>query len=143
MRFVLDTCILVSAIRSANGPSRQLLKLVLQGRLNPLVSVPLMAEYEAVMTRPEHLARARLSRNDVTEILDAMTLYIERVPLWFSIRPATKDANDDMVLETAVNGRADALITENIEDFKEGALRYGIQVLKPSAALHSMTEMKR
>ncbi len=76
MRLVLDTCVLVSALRSANGPSRQLLKLVLQGRLNPLVSVPLMAEYEAVMTRPEHLARARLSQNDVTEILDAMILYI-------------------------------------------------------------------
>ncbi len=95
------------------------------------------------MTRPEHLARARLSQSDVTEILDAMILYIERVPLWFSIRPTTKDANDDMVLETAVNGGADALVTENIADFKDGAFRYGIQILKPSEALHKAMEITR
>lgn len=129
---------MVSAIRSPNGASRHLLMQALEGDLHPLVSVPLMVEYEAVMTREHHLAHSCLSRLDVEEILDTVMLYAERVRVHFTTRPATKDAADDMVLETAVNGHADALVTENTADFRDGAERYGIRLLKPGAALMTL-----
>jgi predicted nucleic acid-binding protein len=71
MRVVLDTDVLVAALRSGHDDSRQLLLAALDRRLVMLVWVPLMIEYEAVMTRPEHLAAAGLTAQSVNIILDA------------------------------------------------------------------------
>jgi predicted nucleic acid-binding protein len=54
-RVVLDTSVLVAATRSDRGTSRVLLVSALEQRYKLLVSVPLMIEYEAVLTRTEHL----------------------------------------------------------------------------------------
>jgi putative PIN family toxin of toxin-antitoxin system len=143
MRLVLDTCIMVSAIRSAKGSSRQLLEMALRGKFHPLVSVPLFMEYEATMTRPEHLEKSGGSADDIKRILDGIAIYVEEVVIWFLTRPATKDAGDDMVLEAAVNGRAEAIVTENIGDFSHGASRYGIQVVKPGEALQKLRGIAR
>jgi putative PIN family toxin of toxin-antitoxin system len=143
MRLVLDTCVMVSAIRSDRGASRQLLEMVLRGNLHPLVSVPLFMEYEATMMRKEHIEKSGGSPDDIRRILDAIAIYVDEVVIWFLTRPATKDAGDDMVLEAAVNGRADAIVTENIADFGDGALRYGIRVLKPGEALQQVRGMTR
>ncbi|MBZ9922204.1 PIN domain-containing protein [Mesorhizobium sp. BR1-1-7] len=60
-RLFLDTAILVAAIRSDAGASRQLLVAALERRLALIVSVTLMIEYQAVMTRPEQLEASALS----------------------------------------------------------------------------------
>ena len=70
----------------------------------------LLIEYEAVMA-PEHLRAARLTTGDIGALLDAVAAVAERVELAFLWRPAPPDADDDMVLETAINGRADAIVT--------------------------------
>ena len=114
MRLVLDTATMVAAIRSDSGASRRLLRAALERRnLRLLVSVPLLIEYEAVMTRPEHLKVARLMTDDIGLLLDAMAAVAERVELAFLWRPVSPDADDDMVLETAINGRADGIVTFN------------------------------
>jgi len=102
-----------------------------------LVSVPLMIEYEAVLTREEHLTVARASLEDVTGVLDALAIVLEPVRLTFLWRPALPDANDDMVLETAVNGRADVLVTFNRRHF-EAASEFGIEVASPAEALRRL-----
>src|SRR5262245_55034532 len=81
MRLVLDTDAMVAAIRSEAGASRRLLQFVLERRseLRMLVSVPLLIEYEAVMTRPEHLRAARVSVADVGALLDAVAALAEPV----------------------------------------------------------------
>src|SRR5438270_629444 len=108
LRLVLDTAAMVAAIRSDRGASRRLLRAALEGQgLRLLVSVPLLIEYEAVMTRPEHLRAARLTTGDIGVLLDAVAAIAERVELAFLWRPVLPDADDDMVLETAINGRAD------------------------------------
>jgi hypothetical protein len=43
-----------------------------------------------------------------------------------------------MVFETAINGRADALVTYNIKDFASAASRFGLRVLLPGALLKEM-----
>ena len=105
MRLVLDTDAMVAAIRSDAGASRRLLQFVLERRreLTLLVSVPLLIEYEAVMTRPEHLKAARLSAADVATLLDAVVAAAEPVRLAYLWRPMLSDENDDMVLEAAVS----------------------------------------
>jgi predicted nucleic acid-binding protein len=125
---------MVAAIRSDAGASRRLVVAALEQRFMLLVSVALFIEYEAVMTRSEHLAASGLSADDVAAILDALALVAEPVRLAFLWRPMLRDADDDMVLEAAVNGRADAIVTMNRRDFAPASERFGIEVLSPGAA---------
>lgn len=104
MRLVLDTAVMVAALRSNRGAANRLLAAGLQRRYVLLTSVPLMLEYEAVLTRPEHLDTAGLTREDIGVLLDAVASAGELVRLHFSWRPQVADPDDDMVLETAANG---------------------------------------
>jgi putative PIN family toxin of toxin-antitoxin system len=131
MRLVLDTATMVAAIRSDAGASHRLLGAGLERRFTLLASVPLMIEYQAVMTRPEHLEASGLSAGDVGILLDAVAAVAEPVRLAFLWRPAVRDPDDDMVLEAAANGRADAIVTFNVRDFREVARQFGIKVLTP------------
>jgi putative PIN family toxin of toxin-antitoxin system len=135
MRLVLDTSILVAGIRSDAGASRRLLRAGLERRAALLVSVPLAIEYQAVLTRLEHLAAARLSIVNVELFIDTLIAVAEPVRLAFLWRPAVRDPDDDMVLETAVNGRADAIVTFNLRDFGTVAKRFGIDTLSPGEAV--------
>src|SRR5207237_11463 len=78
----------------------------------------LLIEYEAVMTRPEHLRAARLTTDDIGALLDAVAAVAEPVGLAFLWRPVLPDGDDDMVLETAMNGRAYGIVTFNRRDFE-------------------------
>src|ERR1700687_4511009 len=102
MRLVLDTDVVVAAMRSDRGASRQLLLAALDRRITLLASVPLMLEYEAVLTRPEHLKAIGLGAEEVNVVLDAWAAVIEPVRLRFLWRPRLRDPADEMVLATAV-----------------------------------------
>jgi|SRR5579863_7578471 len=140
MRLVLDTAAMVAAIRSDAGASRWLLRAALERRrgLILLVSVPLLIEYEAVMTRAEHLKAARLSAADVGMLLDAVAAVAEPVRLAYLWRPTLPDVDDDMVLEAAVNGRADGIVTFNLRDFGPPAEQFGIAILSPGEAVRRL-----
>jgi putative PIN family toxin of toxin-antitoxin system len=129
---------MVAAIRSDAGASRRVLVAALQSRFTLLVSVPLLVEYQAVMTRAEHLAASNLSAGDVSVLLDAVATVSVPVRLAFLWRPTLRDPDDDMVLETAVNGRADAIVTFNRRDFIPAMEQFGIEVLSPGAAIERL-----
>lgn len=130
--------VLVAALRSDRGASRVLLRQALEGGFTLLASVPLMLEYEAVATRAEHLHAASLSEADVQAVLDALATVIEPVRLAFLWRPLLPDGNDDMVLETALNGRADILVTVNRRDFEPAVGAFALQVVSPAEAVRRL-----
>ena len=134
MRYVLDTNVLVAALRSERGASRKLLLNTLDVGMVALASVPLMIEYEAVLTRPEHLSATGLSIEETNAVLDALAAVIEPVQLRFLWRPRLKDAADEMVLETAVNSRADRLVTFNLRHLKSAAKEFGVLAVTPPEA---------
>jgi len=134
VRYVLDTNVLVAAFRSDRGASRKLLLAALDGEILVLASVPLMVEYEAVLTRPEHLSASGLSVQETNAVLDAFAAVVEPIRLRFLWRPRLKDPADEMVLETAVNGRADRLVTFNLRHLMRAAEEFGIRTLTPPGA---------
>ena len=133
--YVLDTDVMVAAFRSQQGASRQLLLCALDRQFELLLSVPLMLEYEAVLTRPEHLAVCGLSRGEVERVLDDLAATATPVRLAFRWRPSLADPDDDMVLETAVNGGATAIVTFNQRDFEQAAYNFHCAVILPRDAL--------
>lgn len=138
-RVVLDTNILVAASRSRNGASFALLEQLRNERFTALVSIPLMLEYESVLKRPEQLAIGNRDAKMIDAFLDALCLLIEPVYSHYLWRPQLQDAADEMVLETALNGRAEALITLNITDFT-AAGHFQLPVLKPDVFLRQLRE---
>jgi predicted nucleic acid-binding protein len=102
------------------------------------MSVPLMLEYEAVLTRPEQLEETGLTAQDTNAVLDAIAAVIEPVTLRFLWRPQLQDPGDEMVLETAVNGRADHLATFNSRHLSQAATRFGIRATLPGKVLREI-----
>ncbi len=132
---VLDTSVLVAAIRSPTGASMALLDAALSGRVEILISTALVLEYEAVLTRDEHLRVSELTRGEANGLLDAICRTAAEVTIQWQWRPQLSDPNDEMVLETAINGQAQAIVTFNRADFTLAAKRFGLTVLSPSEAL--------
>lgn len=133
MRLALDTDVVVAGVRSRQGASRAWLSAILTGKATLLLSVPLALQYEAVLTRPDHLAACGARVEEITALLDALCAVCIPVEISFLWRPMLRDADDEMVLEVAVNGRADRLLTFNKRDFA-GAGRLGIMVERPGSA---------
>ena len=109
---VLDTSVVVAAFRSRLGASNALLRLVAERRLVPLATVALFLEYEDVLTRPEQRDAAGLTLEDVERVFAALASAIEPVEVHYAWRPQLDDPDDELVLEAAVNGRADAAVTQ-------------------------------
>jgi putative PIN family toxin of toxin-antitoxin system len=138
MRLVLDTDVVVAGFRSDRGASRQLLLAALDRRFAMLLSVPLMLEYEAVLTRQEHLEAMGMTVAEVNSVLDALAGVIIPVALRFLWRPRLRDPADEMVLETAVNGAADILVTFNMAHLARAAAEFGIRAVRPQVALREI-----
>ena len=139
MRLVLDTDVLYAGIRSAEGASRQLLLAFLDRRAELLLSTSLLVEYEAVLTRTAFLDETGLQAATVLAILDDLAGLCVPVAFDYRWRPAARDANDDLVLETAINGGADAIATFNLADLADGAARFGILAARPAALLKRLS----
>jgi len=105
-----------------------------QSAFRMMVSVPLCLEYEAVLTRPEHLLASGLTARQVAEFLDYLAGIVEPVKLHYLWRPQLSDVADEMVLETAINGRANCIVTFNTRHFGPAA-RFGIDVIWPDEAI--------
>lgn len=110
--------------------------LCFEKQLNIIATVSLFIEYEAVLTRSVHLEAAGVTSAEVGVLLDAVASLAEPTEINFQWRPFLRDPDDDMVLEAAVNGRADAIVTFNLRDFV-GIEQFGIRAITPRDVLHA------
>lgn len=132
MRVVLDSNVLVAGFRSRRGASFRLLQLLRAGRFEIAVSVPLALEYEAELVR--HAAVLGLRRNETEGLVDYLCQVAHRQEVHFLWRPSLSDPRDDFILELAVAGACDAIVTHNVRDFA-GASGFVMRVLSPSEFL--------
>ena len=134
----MDTAAVVAAMRSPTGASAAIVRAVRQRQATLLLGVPLAMEYEAVCRRSEHRVEAGLSERQVEIFVDAIIAMGEPVLTHFLWRPQLHDPNDEMVLEAAINGRADAIVTFNVRDFGTAASQFGVEVLLPREVIARM-----
>jgi putative PIN family toxin of toxin-antitoxin system len=131
-RVVLDTSVVVTALRSRAGASNLVLRKVAAGRLQAVATTALLLEYEAVLKRPEQRLVTGLRLDDIERILGALARVLEPVDVYFQWRPQLADPSDELVLEAAVNGRANAIVTHNVRDFAPATTRFRLSVLRPA-----------
>ncbi len=135
MRVVLDTNVVVAGFASAAGASRRLLLAALDGEIVFVLSTPLLLEYEVVLTRPGMLARAGVSSAEVLAVLDEFAGMGVPVAFDYRWRPQARDPEDELVLETAINGSADVVASFNVADMQSGAQQFGILVERPGVVV--------
>ena len=136
---VLDTNVIVTALRSKRGASAKLLPLVGTQRFRTHVSVPLVLEYEDVLLRQR--VSLGLTPDDVADFVDGLSALAHHHKIYFLWRPYLRDEKDEMVLELAVVARCDYIITYNKDDIK-GAERFGTDVITPKEFLKKIGELK-
>lgn len=134
-KVVLDTSVVVAGLRSRTGASNAVLRLIAEGQLLALATPPLFLEYEDVLKRPEQRLAHGLDLRQVDELLSELAALIVPVETRFQWRPQVRDPNDEMVLEAAINGHADALVTFNSSHFGTAGERFGIDILRPAEVL--------
>jgi putative PIN family toxin of toxin-antitoxin system len=131
---VIDTCVVVAGLRSRAGASRVLLDLW-GDRFQAVLSVPLVLEYEATLMEPR--LQLKLSNRDVSTLLDYWCGTSKLVDIHYRTRPTLRDPNDEMVLETALSGACETIITFNTNDFSRSET-WGVRTLTPRDFLFSL-----
>ena len=134
-RIVLDTDVLVAAMLGA-GAANQLVGAVLEGRFDPVMGPALYAEHEAVMGRAALFARCRLSAAERADLLDIYLARCRWTRIYFLWRPNLVDEGDNHLVELAVAGSAQAIVTRNRRDFRGAELKFeNLAVLTPAECL--------
>lgn len=106
---VIDTNVIVAALRSRNGASHKLLRIIDSGKFTIHVSVALILEYESVLKRQEHLPT--ISHSDIDSFIDYICAIAKHHQIYFSWRPSLKDQADEHVLELAISSGSNFIIT--------------------------------
>lgn len=122
---------LVSAFRSPYGASAEIVRLALKEAFEIAASPPVFLEYEDVLQRPEQRLAHRRTIEQVNAFLAVLSRHTIAVDIYFQWKPQLPDQDDEMLMEAAINGRVDAIITHNLKHFSEVAPSFGIRVLTP------------
>jgi len=129
---VVDTNVFVSALRSRSGASREVLRRCLSGQHRPLMGAALFFEYEAVLARESLFAGTPLNADEREQLFDSVLSVCRWTRIYYTWRPNLRDEADNHLIELAVAGGADALVTKNIRDFRGAQLYFPrLQVLRP------------
>ena len=134
---VIDTNVLISALRSNRGASFKLISLIGTGKFDISLSVPLLLGYESVSKRKKF---GHLIETDIDDLLNYLCKVADKRDIFFLWRPFLKDPKDDMVLELAVEAGCEYIITYNLDDF-EGIKQFGVEAITPKQFLIEIGEL--
>lgn len=135
---ILDTDVIIAAIRSTKGASAEIIRRILRGEIRIELTVAMALEYEAVALRKEHLIAGELSATEALNLIDSLVGLAEPVEIHFRWRPQLRDTDDEMVLEAAINAQDRTIVTFNTKDFAMAADRFDVKLLKPRQLLEKL-----
>ncbi|WP_319559860.1 putative toxin-antitoxin system toxin component, PIN family [Marispirochaeta sp.] len=125
---VLDTNVVLSGLRSRNGYAFKVLEFISEGIIRPVISVPLILEYETVLNH--HREALGLDTSDISDFLDYICKVADKVKIYYLWRPILKDPYDDHILEVAVGSECKYIMSYNKKDFIPVG-SFGIEVVTP------------
>ena len=138
MRVVIDTKVFVGACMGV-GASNAVVRACLEHRLVPLMGVALLTEFEATLSRDELFATSRLDAAERSVLLDTFLALCEWTRVYFLWRPNLKDESDNHLVELAVAGDADVVVTRNLRDLRGVELRFEpLRILSPEDFLKEL-----
>ncbi len=129
---VIDTNVVISALRSSKGASFKLISLLKQNKFTINISVPLILEYESILTR--EIKNLNLNLRDIEIFIDYICKIGKKYKIHYLWRPFLKDPKDDFILELAYTSKSNFIITFNKKDFK-GVNQFGVEVITPQEFL--------
>jgi putative PIN family toxin of toxin-antitoxin system len=135
VNIVVDTDVWVAGVRGS-GHANRVLRLCLEGHFKPLMGAALLAEYEDLLGREAVWRRAQLTAAEREAFLDIFLSICRWTRIYYAWRPNLGDEGDNHVMELAVAGQADYLVTRNVRDLRGGELRFPhISVVTPTQVL--------
>ena len=138
-QIVVDTNVFIAALRSSRGASHLLLRLIDSGKFEINISVPLVLEYEDAGKRIAEEVGIR--DDDIDDVVDYICKVANHHKVYYLWRPFLRDPKDDMVLELAVSGGCEIIVTYNVKDF-DGVEEFGVQVMTAKEFLEYIGELK-
>ncbi len=131
-QIIIDTNVLVAALKSKRGASFRILSLLKSGKYRIHISVPIVLEYEEVLSRRE--LDLNLTDKELAKLLDIICLLGEKHDIWYLWRPLLSDPKDEFIAKLAINAQVDAIVTYNVKDFV-GIKNFGINIITPKEFL--------
>ena len=139
MIVTVDTNVIYSALYSNRGASHQILRLILDERVNLALSPPIFLEYYDVLSRKEAMAQLNLSNDEIEDILDILVLLAKKQAIYFLLRPNLMDEKDNIFYECAFATNSEYLITSNVRHFKSAELKgFRFKIVTPREFLSFM-----
>ncbi len=135
IEIILDTNVLHSGLYSSRGASYQILRLIKNGKIKPVLSTALLFEYEDVLKRNKRILK--IKEKDIESILDNLCSVSKHQKIYFLWRPYLSDPKDDLILELAVASETKTIVTHNIKDFK-GIHKFGVRSITPKILLEEI-----
>lgn len=138
-RVVIDTNVFTAALLSGAGTNRSVLRACLSGRAQPLMGAALFSEYEDLLARSALIAKSPLTAAERHQLFEAFLSVCEWVRIYFLWRPNLPDEADNHLVELAIAGGADAIVTNNTRDVRRGELSFPhLQILTPAQFLKTI-----
>src|SRR3984893_15287215 len=135
VNIVVDTDVWIAGVRGS-GHADRVLRLCLEERFKPLMGAALLAEYEDLLGRESIWRRARLTAAERETFLDIFLSICQWTRIYYAWRPNLGDEADNHLMELAVAGQADFLVTRNVRDLRGGELNFPhVSVVTPTQLL--------
>jgi uncharacterized protein len=134
MKAVVDTNVLVSGVLSPRGAPAQILEAWREGRFQIVSSAPLVEELRRVLARPSIAGRLGWSpdqRRQFVSYFEESVLLVAPDP---AIEAVLRDTADNRVIEAAVSGQADYVVSGD-RDLLDVGTYEGIPIVTPARFL--------
>lgn len=136
MKYLLDTCVIVAALRSKKGASHLLLRKAMSRELPIVMHFKLLAEYRDVLMRSSIQEELVFNQQEIEEIMGGLCAIAEESNIRFLWRPNLKDEGDNFLIEIAFTFQPCTIITHNVKDFRGGELIFpNVFVKRPQEIL--------
>jgi putative PIN family toxin of toxin-antitoxin system len=127
---------IIYALLSADGASRMLLRQCLNKQYQPLMGITLYCEYESVLKRKKLFERCPISSNEREELFNAFIKVCQWTHIYYLWRPNLRDEADNHIVELAIAGNAETIVTHNLKDFNHTEVHFpNINILSPKQFL--------